>query len=154
MAEQPRATVREIDGQLVLDDPDALAVARAVAKHNCRATLEEQRERVEHFVRRVAALGRTPAEVVITLVNVDDPHGRPLAELLMPGNEAAWQAFRDAGQVPFARGLATREGIQSFLDIVDEDAADKLRALDGLAVVVVDCGVAEVFEAAQPSETR
>lgn len=138
----PRATVREIDGQLVLADPDALAVIRAVHKHQCRAIARAQSERVAHFVGRMAAKGLTGKEVVIVLINADDRYGHELANVLMPTTD--WQPFRDRGEVPFARGLARREGIESALALFDEHAANKLRAHDGIAVVVVDHGVAEV----------
>lgn len=143
--DQPRATVREIDGRLVLDDPDALAVIRAVGKHNCRSTLEMNADRVEHFKGRLAERGLTPQDAVITVINVDDPQGAVLAEALMPGHD--WQAYRDRGEVPFARGLASTEGVQGFLDVIDEEAATKLREMTDPSVVVVDHGVAEVFTA-------
>lgn len=143
----PRAVVREVDGQLVLDDPDALAVARAVAKHHCKATLGSNRERVEHFKRRIGELGESSSSVVIVLVNVDDKNGSALAEALMPGYD--WSHIRAQGQVPYARGLASRLGITGFLDLFDAEAADKLRwtrpSDPPTAVVVVDHGVAEVF---------
>jgi len=146
--EDPDATgavVREADGQLVLDDPVAVAVISAVEKHNCRNTLEMNADRVEHFKRRLKELGMTPDQAVIVLLNVDDVHGGPLAEILMPGHN--WQEIRDQGEVPFARGLAAREGIQDILANFDADAATKLRGMTGVAVVVVDRGVAEVFAA-------
>jgi hypothetical protein len=141
----PRAVVREIDGRLVLDDPDALAFVRAVEKHNCRGTLDMNADRVAHFKSRLAERGLTPQEAVITLVNVDDPQGAVLAEVLMPSHD--WQAYRDRGEVPFARGLASREGVQDFLDVIDEEASAKLRDVTELSVVVVDHGVAEIFSA-------
>ena len=49
--------------------------------------------------------------------------------------------------VPYARGLAQREGIQEMLNVIDKEAGEKLEALDGVGVVVVDHGVAEVFDA-------
>lgn len=64
-------------------------------------------------------------------------------DALMPGTD--WQAIRDQGQVPFARGLAGREG-QGMLDFLDAEAAGK-RHMNDLAVVVVDYEVADVFEA-------
>lgn len=145
MSDQPRATVREISGQLVLDDPDAVAVMRAVGKHNCRGTLEINADRVEHFKHRLAERGLSPTEAVIVLLNVDDPNGGQIAEALMPGHN--WQEYRDRGEVPFARGLAMREGIEGTLDIFDKEAADKLREMMVAAVVVVDHGVAEIFPA-------
>jgi hypothetical protein len=144
--EYPRAEVREVNGELVLYDPVGCAVARAVAKHNCLNTFKHQAERVAHFRNRASELMRSPEEVVIVLANVDTPLGREIADALMPGHD--WQQYRERGQIPFARGLAMRNGIQGFLDVVDHDAAAKLREADCLSVVVVDCGVAEVFDAA------
>ena len=146
--EDPDATgavVREVNGQLVLEDPVAAQVIEVVNKQNCRNTLDLNTDRVEHFKRRLADRGLTPAQAVIVLLNVDDVHGGPLAEVLMPGHN--WQEIRDRGEVPFARGLAMRDGIQEVLSTFDKEAAEKLRSMDGVAVVVVDHGVAEVFAA-------
>lgn len=143
---QPRAVVTtDANGTPILIDPVGAAVARAIAKHNCRSTFDVQRDRVAHFANRIRELGRSPAEAVVVLINVDDVHGRDVADALMPGHD--WQAVRDRGEVPFARGLAGREGIQGCLDAIDEEAAKKLRELDGVAVVVIDYGTAEVFPA-------
>ena len=144
-ANYPRAVVHEIDGKLVLDDPDAVAVIHAVEKHNCRNTLEMNADRVEHFKRRLAERGMTAGQAVIVLLNVDDVHGGPLADVLMPG--VNWQEIRDRGEVPFARGLAMREGIHEALGIFDKEAVVKLQSMTEVAVVVVDHGVAEVFPA-------
>lgn len=144
-SDMPRAVVREIDGQLVLDDPDALAVFQAVGKHNCRNVLSLNADRVQHFKTRLADRGMTAADAVITIINVDDVHGRPIADLLMPGFN--WQEIRDRGEVPFARGLAMRDGIQEVLEVFDQEAATKLRGMTEVAVVVVDHGVAEIFPA-------
>lgn len=144
----PRAVVREVDGQLVLDDPDAAAMIRAVGKHNCRLTFEGQADRIAYFERRIGELGRTPDDTIIVLLNVDDVNGKDLADILMPNNGREWQAMRDQGQVPFARGLAARDGIQAAVAALDEEAGEKLRAMVGVAaVVVVDHGVVEAFEA-------
>src|SRR3990167_7598907 len=127
--EDPDATgvvVREVDGQLVLDDPVAVAVISAVEKHNCRNTLELNADRVEHFKRRLTERGMTPDQAVIVLLNVDDVHGGPLADVLLPQGHN-WQEIRDKGEIPFARGLATRDGIQEVLNVFDKDAAAKLK---------------------------
>lgn len=139
------AVVREVDGQLVLDDPIAVAVIRVVEKHNCRNTLELNADRVKHFKRQLAERGMTPDQAVIVLLNVDDVHGGPLADALMPGHNG--QEIRDKGEVPFARGLVMRDGIQKALGAFDKDAATKLQNISDVAVVVVDHGVAEVFAA-------
>jgi hypothetical protein len=143
MSDKPRAIVREVNGQLVLDDPDALAVARAVAKHNCRLTLEAHADRVAHFIQRVSERSLDPLSVVIVLLNVDDPQGGAVADVLMPGHD--WQAYRDRGERPYARGLATREGMQQVLDSIDTEAATKLRAGESVPIVVMDYGTVEVF---------
>lgn len=149
--EYPVATVRMVNGQLVLDDPMALAVITAIEKHNCRNTLSLNLDRVAHFVRRIAERGTTVQDVVIVILNVDDPNGGQLAEILMPGTD--WQPVRDQGQIPFARGLAMREGIQHVLDLLDpEFAAKKLREVkDRTAIVVMDHGVCEVFDVDAPT---
>ena len=141
----PRAVVRRVGGQLVLDDPDAVAVIHAVEKHNCRNTFELNADRVVHFKNRLAERGMTADQAVIVLLNVDDVHGGPLADVLMPGYN--WQEIRDKGEVPFARGLAMRDGIQGALGTFDKEAAKKLKGMTDVAVVVVDHGVAEVFAA-------
>lgn len=143
--DEPRATVREIDGQLVLDYPDAIAVVRAVSKHNCRDTFGLNTDRVQHFKQRLAERGLTASDAVIVLLNVDDVHGGLLADMLMPGFN--WQKIRNRGEIPFARGLAGREGIEKAIDIFDKEAAMKLRGMTDIAVVVVDYGVAEIFPA-------
>ncbi len=142
---EPRAWVEEVDGQIVLHDPDAVAVVQVLNKQACYHTYMMQQERVAHFAERMAARGDDPGEVVITLINVDDPHGGPLAEALMPGHD--WQAYRDRGEVPFARGLAERRGIKDVLDIFAPEAAQKLEGLAGkVCCVVVDYTTAEVYE--------
>lgn len=137
--------VKEVDGQLVLIDPAAAALVDVVNRHNLGNTYSLNRDRIEHFVRRVAALGKTAADTVITCINVDDQVGGILAEKLMPGFD--WRPIRAAGQVPFARGLAGREGIQGFLDLAYPEVGRTLRAAEGLCVVVVDHGTAAIFRA-------
>lgn len=143
MGDQPRATVREIDG--VLYDPRALTEIRALGKLKCRNTLEMNADRVEHFKRRLTVRGLTAAEAVIVILNVDDPNGGPIAEMFMPGHN--WQQYRDRGETPFARGLEMRAVIEDTLDLFDKEAAAKLREMTEYAVVVVDYGVAEIFHA-------
>ena len=142
MSEDVRATVREINGQLVLDDPDALGVATAVALHNCTAVFDANADRVKHFAKRIEEKGLTPADVLIVILNVDT-NGATLAEGLMPGHN--WQEYRDRGEIPFARGLAGRDGVQDYLDMVHPESGVELAKIKGVAAVVVDYGVAAVF---------
>ncbi|MDO8507394.1 MAG: hypothetical protein Q7S53_02405 [bacterium] len=85
------------------------------------------------------------SEYVIVVLNVDDPHGGPLADILMPGFD--WQEIRDQGEIPFARGMVDRSWVEEALDKFDEEAAKKLHDMTEVAVVVVDHGVAEIFPA-------
>jgi hypothetical protein len=143
--ELPQAYLKVVDGQLVLVDPVAFEVLKAVKKCNCRHTLAIQLERVVHFTRRIRELEKNPAEVTIVLLNVDDPLGGTLTDILMPGYD--WQPFRDRGEVPFARGLAGREGLQGMLDELDPQEGAKLHeAGPVVTVVVMDHGVVEVFK--------
>ena len=142
----PQATVHSVNGGLVLVDPVGAAMISAVEKLNCEQTLKNNADRVTHFKNRLSERGMSPNDAVIVILNVDDPHGGPLAEVLMPGED--WQQYRDRGEVPFARGLAMRPGIQEALASFDQDAAAKLLSVvDDVAVVVVDHGVAEIFPA-------
>jgi hypothetical protein len=141
----PTAVVRKVNGQTVLDDPELRGVTAGVGKAQCKGTFEANLDRVEHFKNRFKALGLTADEFVIVILNVDDLHGGPLAYRLMPN--ADWQSVRSLGQTPFARGLVNRKCVQEYLGLFDPTAAEKLRAMQNLAVVVIDYEVAEIFEA-------
>ncbi|HMG13699.1 MAG TPA: hypothetical protein VK571_10995 [Gemmatimonadaceae bacterium] len=58
---------------------------------------------------------------MLLILNVDDLLGDELAAMLMPGHD--WQAYRDQGQVPFARGLAGRQWMQGILELLDPEEA-------------------------------
>jgi hypothetical protein len=137
------AVVREVDGQLVLDDPMAMGMITAVNKRNCRNTMDMNWDRITHFAKRMKETNRDPKEFLIVILNVDDRNGGAIAEVLMPGHD--WQAVRDTGAVPFARGLAGREGIQEILNEIDREEAVKLAAEPGLPIVIVDHGTTLVW---------
>lgn len=140
-------------GELVLVDPEAYAMIKAVAQRNCRITFDTNADRITHFRERIAALGRSPDDVVIVVINVDTQIGRPLADALMPGTN--WQAIRDAGQEPFARGLAARDGVHEYLTLVDKDEANKLRHAPGRVVaVIIDYDVVACFDVACQAPLR
>lgn len=139
------AFVRKVNGQFVIEDPVAIGMIIGVSKANCKNMLDLNADCIAYFKARLSRRGMTPAQAVIVLLNVNDVHGGPLAEALMPGHD--WQEIRNKGEVPFARGLAERDGIQEVLGTFDTDAAIKLRGMTDLAVLVVDHGVAEVFVA-------
>ena len=132
-------------GEMVLLDPEAVAAIRAVNKYNCRFLLEANAERVEYFTRRIAEREDDPRDVMIVVLNVDDRLGGLFADELMPGHD--WQSYRDRGELPVARGLAGRRSITDVLTTLDADSASELRAIDGMAVMVVDHGVVAIFSA-------
>jgi len=147
MTDRPRAIIREIDGQLVLDDPDALAVMQAVERENLRRLISgvpEMRDRVRHFAGRIHdPHGDDGTRWTIVMLCVDDPNGAKLADLLMPGHD--WDAIRARGEVPWARGLADRATFQEMFDSVAPEVGKALRAIDGIAVIAADRGIITVF---------
>lgn len=134
-----------VDEFTVLVDQNTFALISAVCKTNCRITYEQSIDRVAHFKRRMSELEKSPTEVVIVLINADDVRGALFASILMP--EVNWQEIRDRGEIPYARGLVFRDSVQEWIETFDTEAADKLRVMIDLAVVVIDYGVAEVFSA-------
>ncbi len=145
--EQIGATIREVNGRLVLDDPDALAMVRALEKHNCRGTLSVNADRVAAFDARAKERGFSYRDAVIVVLMVDDPNAAMMADVLMPGHD--WDAIRATGDVPVARGIADRGFVESALCLFDNEALEKLRSRNSMSVVVVNGGVAEIFD---PSE--
>lgn len=111
---------------------------------NCKHTLDIQRDRVKHFKNRIKELDHSPQNVVIVLANVDTPDGEYIAEMTMPNHN--WQQYRDNGEIPFARGLCDRSGIELFLHnfgYYDEEKI--LKECQGTGIVVIDHGTAKVF---------
>lgn len=114
----PRAHITHAcDGTLVLVDPDASALFEALGKDACKRLLAANAERVEHFAER--ARGRD--DVCFVLLDVDDARGAALADVLMPGHD--WQQYRDRGETPIARGLATLGGMVGVLEQIQEGLA-------------------------------
>ena len=140
---RPEAVTQEIGGQLVLDGTQALEMARAIAKANCRGSLLLNAERIPNFKNKIIELKIAPQQAVIVLASVNDKNGEALAEVLMPGYD--WQALRNLRQIPYARGLVAKRSLLGFLDAIDRAAADALRKATQTCIVVIDHGVAEVF---------
>lgn len=105
--------------------------------------LAAYKPRVAHFARRVRALGRDPASVVIVLLEVDDPVGGALAGALMPNHD--WAPIRARGERPIAQGLAEKRGVAEVVRRVWGEAWHrKLHEVPPSAVavcVIADRGV-------------
>ena len=145
------ATVEVVRGEFVMRDDVAPAVIGATA---CVNLLAANSERVEHFARRIVERGDDASEVVIAVLNVNDPHGAEIADMLMPGHD--WQSIRDRGETPVARGLAS----VALVDLAEAITKGSRAAFDAIdhtthaAVVVVDCGVAVVANSPLPRVGR
>ena len=130
----------------IIPDPETVATDKHLASTESAMDLfRANAERVMHFKQRVNELGRSGQDTVITLLNVDDPVGGVLADILMPGHD--WQSYRDADETPVARGLASKSGISEFLEEAGyQIAANELAGTDDLRVLVLDSGVALVMD--------
>ena len=153
----PTARVVWQNGKLVLEDPEAYAVARVVENHNAgralRALLEANKERIEHFARRVRETRKLANTLVIVSIDVDDARGSVLADALVPG--ADWQAYRSRGEKPIACGLAEREGVREFVKLMDPSAERSFgdacyAANETIPVVMITAGRASVFPCPLP----
>ncbi len=129
----------------IIPDPEAASSEQLAKTQAAMGLFRANADRVKHFTRRVAELGRSSQDTVITVINVDDPIGGVLAGALMPGHD--WQSYRDAGEVPVARGLADKDAISGFLGAAGFNTAQsELMNTDDLRVVVPDAGVALVLD--------
>jgi len=136
-------TVHRINGEIVLDNPSALIQMRALKKKKCLGTLKENIERVNDFILQMKSPLISSEEVCIIIISADDCNGKDVVEALMPNHD--WQPYRDKGQIPYARGIVNRQGIESVLNIIDKGAAKKLQDLSGIAIVIIDHESTEVF---------
>ena len=56
-----------------------------------------------------------------------------------------WQQYRDKGEIPFARGLAMKEGMIEMIATFDKEASEKIAQIEGIPVIIIDHGVVEIF---------
>lgn len=138
-----QAYVTIVDGKTVLIDPVGYAVIQAVNKSNCENTYIAEMDRIQHFKNRIAEKELDPNSIVITVINVDSPYGPEIADALMPGHN--WQQYRDKGEVPFAKGLAMKEGMIEMIATFDKEASEKITQTKDIPVIVIDYGVVEIF---------
>lgn len=135
----------------MLGDPAAVAAARAVSKYKCGFTLRTTAYRLGPCVEQSQRLGLTSEVAVIAVVCLDDIYGGPLEDVF--ADDVDFEVVRavaePAGKMPVLYGLMSRPCVQKLLEAFDVDAADKLRPMTELAVVLFDHGVAEVYVASE-----
>ncbi len=138
LKERRDATIHKINEMLPLNDTSV------VNKNNYRHVFKPYSNRIERFRRHAKELNGPTGHVIILLLNVDDINGGPLSRMILPKHK--WEEARSRKEKPFIRGLFTKELLCKKLDIVNTEAAEKLRDVTRLAIVVVDFNVIEIFE--------
>ncbi len=139
------------NGRTVLHDPILEGVIAVVDEHNhkiayedCKTMFDLNAEAVERFKKRFAEKGYEPEKHCIVLIQVDDPYGGQISDVLMPNEN--WQVIRDQGLEPIARGIADRRFMTDVVAEFDAKAAEDLDLVkDCLIVIVVASSVARVF---------
>jgi len=88
---------------------------------------QPNRDRLEHMAFKATKKGLKPDQFVTVAIDVDDPSWTEVVQTLMPNaTEADWQAFRDRGEKPVARGTAMADGLVDYLAQVCPDIAPAL----------------------------
>lgn len=85
----------------------------------------ENEERMRYFAQRIVDRRLSAQETLIVCIDVDDQTWTPLVDALMPGHD--WQAIRDAGEHPVARGLAMSAGVAEGAEAVYPAVGDGFR---------------------------
>ncbi len=136
---RPKATVHRIDARLPMNNKSA------VNKNNCHNILVSHADEIARFKRHAKELSGPTEHVTILLLNVNDVNGRPLSKKLLPKHN--WDAANKRQEKPFIRGLFTKELLCKKLDIINKEAAEKLKDMTSMAIVVVDYNNIEIFAA-------
>ena len=136
------------DAEPVGPELDSLTEAQRHSIAACIDLFALHADRLRYFTDRVSELGRSGADTVITLINVDDPSGNGalIADLLMPDHD--WQSYRDREETPIARGLAPKEGFPAILDDLGYHvAATELASTDELRIIVLHAETVQIMDA-------
>jgi hypothetical protein len=86
----------------------------------------QNKDRLEHMAFRATKKGMAREEFLTIAIDVDDPYWSDLVENLMPGQD--FQAIRDRGEKPVARGTVYTDVIIDYLCEVCPDIAPALRS--------------------------
>lgn len=100
------------------------------------------------LARSSLAKGKKREDLALVVIDVDDPLWRSMVDHLMPNaTEADWQAHRDMGAIPIARGTVGRTGLADSLALLSPELGETLSSpLDkGFYVVVLGAGGFSVY---------
>lgn len=140
------AYLTEEDGKLVLHDPIVTEIIKTLTKHNahtkCQSIHDANRDDIQKILRAFQEKGYRAETHCVVVIQVNDIFGGRINNTLMPNYD--WQAIRDQGLEPIARGIADRNFIREAIKQFDPEAASELEA-PKLAVVVIAASVAKVF---------
>lgn len=115
------------------------------SKNNCILTLMTGMNRVKHYRNSFHELQLNPNDFVIVLIHADDFHGGQIIKSICQNSGDFSEKTSTPGKIKYFSGILGRPGLDDLLAIFDEDAAEKLKQTDGLAAVVIDYGVAEIY---------
>ncbi len=136
MSDKPEAMVREVNGQLVLEDPMAVAVAGVVERWNLYNADPAA-------VKRLELRAKEKGDFAVIVIDVD-ASWTDLADVLMPGHD--WQQYRDRGEKPIGRGVVPRDALVDLVESVREKVVpDPFPA--GVFTAVFGLGGVSVYEA-------
>lgn len=149
MSEAVAYVTTDENGQLILHDPMAQSLIEVISYHQrqaakefCEKIYEDAIERIAYFHQRFEQGIYKKDNYCIVLIQVDDPYGGPISELLMPGFD--WQPIRDQGLKPIARGVAERKFMHDVLALFNQNAATEFDSTE-LAVVVVAAENVQIY---------
>ena len=124
------------------------------AEHRNNIALEMM-HRLQHFAWKAVHIhNNRNDEVVVICIHVDS-RWRWLADELMPGNEAGWQAQRSAGKQPIALGLVLFDIVVGLAGVFP-DIRDVLLETPESGVykgIVLDDGGCTVIDVAPKEDT-
>lgn len=157
MSEYPTARVIvQSDGSIILEDPQAEGVMRAVQSHNrslalnaCDGYFRSHEERLQVFASRVL-LRKSQDRDVVVCISADDPKGALMLDVVMPGHD--WDEYHKRGEVPFGRGILPRDVVLSMCaklygEREFRELREPLRNQCHLLIVACDVVVVRALEA-------
>ena len=127
----------------------ARGVDRAINKQNCYRSFKANAEMIVWLSRHRDEIIHSSVPTVILVLNVDAAC-KAIAE-----ESHAMDYEKEVTRESFACTFVDRDKLVGTLRKFDREASDKLKEMaDGLPVVVIDYGVAEVFTVAKALEEK